>query len=235
MEQSRTFGRRRPPVAAVSAVRARPAPRANGLPKAAGRVEFAAARGAGRTARGRRHENRVRQQQPAARRGGRGILRPAAGRRRHPALLRPGGVRRNPRERARRGHVPRPVHILPRQRQFDGVARHHRRAAPRVGAADNRRGALFRLRPAGPQTRPQNADLRQIGGQPDHHRRRRPDADHGPACRADTGVLRHPGRQPVRRADDGRRHRPRARRRRLGGGVARRGRGDPRPRHRAAD
>ena len=45
-----------------------------------------------------------------------------------------------------------------------------------------------------------HADQRQAGGQPDHRGRRQPRADAGPACRADPGLLRHPGRQPLRGA-----------------------------------
>ena len=44
-----------------------------------------------------------------------------------------------------------------------------------------------------------HADQRQAGGQPDHRGRRQPGADDGSACRADPGILRHPGGQPVRR------------------------------------
>ncbi len=50
------------------------------------------------------------------------------------------------------------------------------------------------------KTGPADADLRQAGGQSDHRRRRRPGPDHGPARRPDPGLLRHPGRQPLRRA-----------------------------------
>ena len=43
-------------------------------------------------------------------------------------------------------------------------------------AADHRGGAVFRLCPAGPQTRAAHADLRQAGRQPDHPCGRRPGA-----------------------------------------------------------
>ena len=48
-----------------------------------------------------------------------------------------------------------------------------------------------------------HADLRQAGRQPDHRRRRRPGADARPARRPDPGLLRHPGRQSLRRAGVG--------------------------------
>ena len=46
-----------------------------------------------------------------------------------------------------------PVDLVPGQRPPDGAADHHRRAAPRLGAAHHRGDPLFRLCPAGPQTR----------------------------------------------------------------------------------
>src|SRR5271167_4819426 len=49
-------------------------------------------------------------------------------------------------------------------------------AAPRLGAAHHGGDPLFRLCPAGPQTRAAHADLRQARCQPDHPRRRRPRA-----------------------------------------------------------
>ena len=69
-----------------------------------------------------------------------------------------------------------PVDVVPGQRPPDGAADHHRRAAPLLGAPHHRGDALFRLRPAGPQTRPAHADLGQARRQPDHPRRRRPRA-----------------------------------------------------------
>ena len=90
-----------------------------------------------------------------------------------------------------------PVDLVSGQRPPDGVADHHRRAAPLVGAPDHRGDPLFRLRPAGPQARPAHADLGQAGRQPDHPRRRRPGDDARPARRPDPGLLRHPDRQPV--------------------------------------
>ncbi len=58
-----------------------------------------------------------------------------------------------------------------------------------------------------------HADLGQARRQPHHPRRRRPRADARPACRPDPGLLRHPDRQPLRRAGDGARHQGAARRR----------------------
>ena len=59
------------------------------------------------------------------------------------------------------------------------------------------------------KTTPAHADLGQARGQPADHRRRQPGADDGAARRADPGLLRHPGRQPVHHAAHGARH-PRA-------------------------
>ena len=154
-------------------------------------------------------ETACREQQPAAGRGDRRLSRDAADRCERPPLRRRGGVRRNQRERPRRGRVRHPVDQLPGQRQSDGAADLHRRAAARVGQADHGGDALFRLCPAGPQAGPAHADLGQAGRQPDHHRRRQPGAVDRPACRADPGLLRHPDRQSVRLAGDRRRH-PRA-------------------------
>ena len=102
------------------------------------------------------------------------------------------------------------------------------------GAAHHRGDPLFRLRPAGPQTRPAHADLGQAGRQPDHHRRRRPGDDARPARRPDPGLLRHPDRQPLRRADDGARHQGALRPRQADGGLARRRRRGARARARQA-
>ena len=125
---------------------------------------------------------------------------------RGPALRRHGDLRRDPGERARRGRLRHPVDLVPGQRPPDGAADHHRRAAPLLGAPHHGGDPLFRLRPAGPQARPAHADLGQAGRQPDHPRRRRPRADARSARRPDPGLLRHPDRQPLRRAGDGARH-----------------------------
>ena len=71
-----------------------------------------------------------------------------------PALRRHGDVRRDPGERARRRHVHHPVDLVSGQRPPDGAADHHRRAAALVGKPDHGGHPVFRLRPAGPQTRP---------------------------------------------------------------------------------
>ena len=87
-----------------------------------------------------------------------------------------------------------------------GIDACRRASAKRITAVH----PVLRLRPAGPQARPAHADLGQAGRQPDHRGRRRPGALGRPPRRADPGLLRHPDRQPLRRADDGRRHPGRA-------------------------
>ena len=69
-----------------------------------------------------------------------------------------------------------------------------------LGLAGDGGDPVLRLRPAGQEGQAAGADHRQAGGRPDLARRRRPRADHGPARRPDPGLLRHPGRPPVRRA-----------------------------------
>ncbi len=123
-----------------------------------------------------------------------------------PPLRRHGNLRRNPGKRARRRRIRHPVDVVSRQRSLDGIADHHRRAAPRLGAAHHGGDPLFRLCPAGPQSRAAHADLGQARRQPDHPCRRRPRADARSARRADPGLLRHPDRQPVRRAGHDARH-----------------------------
>ena len=123
---------------------------------------------------------------------------------------------------------------FPGQRPPDGIAHHHRRAAPRVGAARDRGDPLFRLCAPGPKIGVAHADLGQARRQPDHPRRRRPGDDARPACRADPGLLRHPDRQPLCRADDGARHQGALRHRQGDGGLARRRRRRPRARARQA-
>ena len=120
------------------------------------------------------------------------------------------------------------------QRQPDGTADLHRRAAARLGPADHRGRALFRLCPAGPQARPAHADLGQAGRQPDHRGRRRPRPVGRSARRADPGLLRYPDRQPLRRAGDGGRYPGALRRPGPDGRLARRRRRGPRPRARQA-
>ena len=72
----------------------------------------------------------------------------------------------------------------------------------RLGQADHRRAALFRLCPAGPQARAAHADFGQAGRQSDHRRRRQPRALGRSPRRPDPGLLRHPDRQSLRRAGD---------------------------------
>ena len=115
-----------------------------------------------------------------------------------------------------------PVDLVSGQRPPDGIADHHRRAAPLLGAPHHRGDPLFRLRPAGPQAGPAHADLGQARRQPDHPRRRRPRHDARPARRADPGLLRYPDRQPLCLAGDGARHPGALQARQRHGGVARR-------------
>jgi hypothetical protein len=151
-----------------------------------------------------------------------------------PPLRRHGNFRRDPGERPRRRRVRHPVDVVSRQRPPDGIADHHRRAAARLGAAHHGGDPLFRLCPAGPQSRAAHADLGQARRQPHHPCRRRPRAHARSARRADPGLLRHPDRQSVRRAGDGARH-PAALRPRQGDrGVAGRRRRGARARARQA-
>ena len=153
---------------------------------------------------------------------------------RGPALRRHGDLRRNPGKRPRFGRFHHPVDVVSGQRPSDGIADHHRCAAPGVGAPHHRGGAVFRLCPAGSQIRLAHADFRQAGGEPDHPCRRRPRHDARSARRADPGLLRHSDRQSLRLAGDGARH-PRALRpRQCHGGVARRRRRGARARPRQA-
>ena len=158
------------------------------------------------------------------------LSRNAADRRQRAPLRRRGSVRRDQRERPRRGRVRHPVDQLPGQRQSDGAADLHRRAAPRVGQADHRGAALFRLCPAGPEAGAAHADLGQAGRQPDHHRRRQPRAVDRPPRRADPGLLRHSDRQSLRLAGDRDRHPGALRQPRPARRLARRRRRGPRPR-----
>ena len=110
-----------------------------------------------------------------------------------------------------------------------------RRASP---ARRLRRHPLPRLCPPGPQGRAAGADHGQAGRQPDHHRRRRPPAHHRPPRRPDPGLLRHPGRPPLRGAGSDRGDPPQGprpadpgvagrRRGRAGAGVREAARGRP--------
>ena len=141
-----------------------------------------------------------RQFQSCAGAGNRRRARPAAGQGQRPPVCRQRDFRRDPRERARLGRVHHSVDVISGQRPSDGIADHHRCAAPLVRAPHHGGDSLFRLRPAGPQGRLARADLGQAGGQPDHPGRRRPRHDTRPACRPDPGLLRHPDRQSLRLA-----------------------------------
>ena len=78
------------------------------------------------------HEDRRLQQQSSAGRSGGRLARPAADQRLHPALRRHGGLRRDQRERPRRGRLRGAVHQLPGERQPDGAADHAGRAEARL-------------------------------------------------------------------------------------------------------
>ena len=86
------------------------------------------------------------------------------------------------------------------QREPDGAAADARRLQALERLAHHRRDALLRLRAPGPQGQAAGAHLGQAGGRPALDRRHRPRPHHGPARRADPGLLRHPGRPPVRGA-----------------------------------
>ena len=147
-----------------------------------------------------------------------------------PPLRRQRNLRRGARERARLGRVHHPVDVVSGQRPSDGIADHHRCAAPLVRAPHHGGDPLFRLRQAGPQGRLARADFGQAGRQPDHPCRHRSRHDARPACRPDPGLLRHPDRQSLRLAADGARHQGTLRPRQCDGGVARRRRRGARPR-----
>ena len=154
----------------------------------------------------RSDQARRRQFQPRAGRGDRRLSRHSADQGRGPALRRHGDLRRNPGKRARRRRFRHPVDVVSGQRPSDGIADHHRRAAARLGAAHHGGDPLFRLCPAGSQSRTAHADLGQARRQSHHPCRRRPRADARSSCRADPGLLRYPDRQSVRRAGDDARH-----------------------------
>ena len=147
-----------------------------------------------------------------------------------PPLCRQRNLRRGARERARLGRLHHPVDVVSGQRPSDGIADHHRCAAPLVRAPHHGGDPLFRLRQAGPQGRLARADFGQAGRQPDHACRHRSRHDARPACRPDPGLLRHPDRQSLRLAADGARYQGTLRPRQRDGGVARRRRRGARPR-----
>ena len=106
-------------------------------------------------------------------------------------LCRRRSLRLDQRNRPRLRRVRGAVHLQARQQQPDGAAHHDRRLPPRLRRPHHRRHSVFRLCPAGPQGQGPRPHLGQARGQPHHDRRRRPRADHGPARRADPGLLRH--------------------------------------------
>ena len=182
----------------------------------------------------RRDQARRRQLEPGSCRRDRRLPADAADQGGGAPLRRHGNLRRDPGERARRRRFRHAVDLVSGQRPSDGIADHHRRAAPRVGAAYHGGDPVFRLRPAGPQTGTAHADLGQARRQPDHPRRRRPGDDARSACRTDPGLLRHPDRQSLRLAGDGARHQGALRHHQGHGGVARRRRRRARARPRQA-
>ena len=86
------------------------------------------------------------------------------------------------------------------QPSHHGAADHDRRGPAGQRGPDHRGDALLRLRPSGPEGPAPRPHHRQAGGQPAGGRRNQPGADHGPPRPADPGLLRHPGRPPLRRA-----------------------------------
>ncbi len=82
--------------------------------------------------------------------------------------------------------------------QPDGAADDGRCGPPRLGAPGDRRDALLRLGPPGPQGLSARADRSQTGGKHADGRRRGPHHDDGPPRRPDSGILRHSRRRPLR-------------------------------------
>ena len=99
---------------------------------------------------------------------------------------------------ARHRRVRHPVPHHADQRVADGEPDPRRRAQARVGQADHRRRAVLPLRPAGQEAPRPRADLGPPDRRPVQDRRRRPADGRRPAHRADPGLLRRPGRPPVR-------------------------------------
>ena len=91
-------------------------------------------------------------------------------------------------------------HTAPINKWIMEQLHHGRRAQAGLGQADHRRRAVLRLRPAGQEAPRPRADLGPPDGRPVQDRRRRPADDRRPAHRADPGLLRRPGRPPVRAA-----------------------------------
>ena len=86
----------------------------------------------------RSDQARRRQLQSRARRRHRRLSRDPADQGGGAALRRHGDLRRDPGKRARHRRFRHPVDVVSGQRPPDGIAHHHRRAAPRVGAAHHR-------------------------------------------------------------------------------------------------
>ena len=84
-----------------------------------------------------------------------------------------------------------------------GAADHGRRAQARLGQAHHRGHAVLRLRPPGQEAPRPRADLGPPDRRPVQDRRRRPAHGRRPAHRADPGLLRRPGRPPLRAAAAG--------------------------------
>jgi len=134
------------------------------------------------------HPTHLRAPEAPARKGGGG------------SLLRRGDPDRDRRERPWPGHVHRPVHLAAGERPHHGAADHVRRAQARLRTVDHRGHPLLRLRAAGPEGRPPDADHRQAGGGPARVRRRHSRRVHGHARGADPGLLPHPVGPPLRLA-----------------------------------
>ena len=107
-------------------------------------------------------------------------------------------ILQNRRGRPRPKRLHHPADLSAGQRKLDGTADNDRELPSGERGADQRGHTLFRLRPAGPQRRRAGADHRQVGGQPDYPRRRRPRVDDGPARGTNPGLFRHSGRSPLR-------------------------------------
>eukprot|EP00160_Parvularia_atlantis_P018012 Unigene6446_Nuclearia_a/m.19847 Unigene6446_Nuclearia_a/g.19847 ORF Unigene6446_Nuclearia_a/g.19847 Unigene6446_Nuclearia_a/m.19847 type:complete len:537 (-) Unigene6446_Nuclearia_a:225-1835(-) len=86
------------------------------------------------------------------------------------------------------------------QRQPHGAAHHDQRVQDGLGAAHHGRRAVLPVRTAGQEGQEPRAHLGQARRQHARRRGRRPRDHNGSARVADPGLLRHPRRQPLRRA-----------------------------------